>query len=164
MNRIVLYIFSFTLFVSCQNRIKPKGEIKAKVNFYADNFVAIDSAKHPHQLYKLLGKATILDFWASWCRPCRETANPHYLKLYNKYHSRGLNIVGVSTDRHMYFWKKALKQDSLPWVNLIDSTHQILPVFEVNKIPKMFLLNQEGKIISINSWGEKLEKTIDSLL
>lgn len=160
----IFFVLILSLFFACDKKIKPKGEVKPRVNFYAYNFSAIDSAGKKHQLYKRLDKANILDFWASWCRPCRESANPYYLKLYKKYHRKGLNIIGLSSDRHMYFWKKALKEDQLPWINLIDSTHQILPYFEVNKIPKMFVLDKNGKIIAINIWGDRLEKIIDSLL
>ena len=160
----LLFLIVLSWFFSCQTSIKPKGEVRPEINYYAPNFRAIDSSNNYKELYQSLGKVTILDFWASWCRPCRESANPYYLKLYKKYHARGLNIVGVSSDRHMYFWEKALKQDSLPWENLLDSTHLILPKYKVNKIPMMFVLNKNGKIIAINIWGEKLEKTIDSLL
>ncbi len=160
---LIIFVF-FLIAFSCKNDPQPKGEVKPVPGFYAANFVAIDSSLKPHSLYKHLDKANILDFWASWCRPCRESANPHYLKLYKRYHKKGLNIIGLSSDRHMYFWKKALKQDSLPWLNLIDSTHQILPRFEVKRIPKMFVLDRNGKIIGINLWGEQLEHTIDSLL
>ncbi len=111
-----------------------------------------------------MGKATIMDFWASWCRPCRETANPAYKKLYVKYHRKGLNIIGVSTDRHTYFWKKALQQDSLPWLQLIDSTRQILQTYQVKSLPAMYLIDRTGKIVGKNLWGKELDKKIDSLL
>ncbi len=111
-----------------------------------------------------MGKATIMDFWASWCRPCREAANPAYKKLYVKYHRKGLNIIGVSTDRHTYFWKKALQQDSLPWLQLIDSTRQILQTYQVKSLPAMYLIDRTGKIVGKNLWGKELDKKIDSLL
>lgn len=161
MYRLILFFLVLFLF-SCHHG--PKGEVKPLKGYYAPDFTAIDSVLKPHRFYDHLDKANILDFWASWCRPCRESANPHYKKLYDKYHGKGLTIIGLSSDRHLYFWKKVLKQDSLPWVNLIDSTHQILPQFQVKRIPKMFLIDKEGKIIGINLWGEKLERAIDSLL
>jgi len=111
-----------------------------------------------------MGKATIIDFWASWCRPCREAANPAYKKLYQSYQNRGLNIIGVSTDRHTYFWKKALKQDNLPWLQLIDSSRQILQTFKVKSLPAMYLIDRTGKVIGKNLWGKDLKTKIDSLL
>ncbi len=131
---------------------------------YIPYFKAIDSSNNYIDVEQAMGKATIIDFWASWCRPCRESANPAYKKLYEKYHSKGLNILGVSSDRHQYYWKKALREDSLPWIQIIDSTHQILKQFQVKSIPTMLLIDQNGKITGRNLWGKDLEYKIDSLL
>jgi len=111
-----------------------------------------------------MGKATLIDFWASWCRPCREAANPVYKKLYQKYHRRGLNIIGVSTDRHTYFWKKALRQDSLSWFQLLDTTRRILKTFKVKSLPTLYLIDAHGKIVGRNLWGKILSQKVDSLL
>jgi len=131
---------------------------------FIPNFSLLDSTMHRQSIENFMGKATIIDFWASWCRPCREAANPAYKKLYRKYHQKGLQIVGVSSDRHQYFWKEALKQDSLPWPQAIDSTHTLLKKFKVKSIPTMILINSDGKIIGRNLWGEELSIKIDSLL
>jgi thiol-disulfide isomerase/thioredoxin len=156
------------LFFSCQNKyhIAPHSADNEGVAIgqYVYNFKEINPQKEYISLESAMGKATIIDFWASWCRPCREAANPAYLKLYKQYHNKGLNIIGVSSDRHSYFWQKALQQDSLPWTQVIDSTKQILKKYEVQKIPTMFLIDQNGKIVGRNLWGEELQGKIDSLL
>ncbi len=167
MSRLFIIISLAILLARC-NQIgewkHSKGIEKPKVNFYAANFQLPDSTGTYRDFYRHLSQANILDFWASWCRPCRESANPYYQKLYIKYHKRGLNIFGVSGDRHQYFWKQALEQDRIPWINTIDSTHLIYKRFEIKSIPKMFLIDSKGKIIGINLWGENLEKKIDSML
>ena len=131
---------------------------------YIPYFKLPDSTMQRLSVETGMSKATIIDFWASWCRPCREAANPAYKKLYQTYHKRGLNIIGVSTDRHTYFWKKALKQDSLPWLQLIDSSRQILQTYHVKSLPAMYLIDRNGKIVGKNLWGKNLEYKIDSLL
>jgi len=166
------YFWIITLWfglISCQNTSYhiadhlPEDE-GISVGQYVYNFTATNPQKKMISLESAMGKATIIDFWASWCRPCRESANPAYLKLYKKYHNDGLNIIGVSSDRHNYFWKKALKQDTLPWTQVIDSTKMILKKYQVKKIPTMFLIDQHGKIVGHNLWGSELEHKIDSLL
>jgi len=162
----LILIFILSLFACKENpRFKhPKNLEKPIVNFYAPNFYLPDSSGVYRSFYQHLSQANILDFWASWCRPCRESANPYYKKLYTAYHKKGLNIFGVSGDRHQYFWKKALKEDSIPWLNTIDSLHKTYPKFKVKSIPKMFLIDRNAKIIGINLWGKELENKIDSLL
>lgn len=155
--------------VSCQpshRHIAPHKPTQEGVlpGQYIPYFELPDSTNAHISIESGMGKATIIDFWASWCRPCREAANPAYKKLYQKYHKQGLNIIGVSTDRHRYFWKKALKQDSLPWTQMIDTTRQILQDYKVTSLPAMYLINQDGKVIGKNLWGADLAHKIDSLL
>ncbi len=168
MKNIWIIVIWFGL-LSCQNTSyhiaphQPKDE-GTSIGQYVYNFKEINPQNKYISLENAMGKATIIDFWASWCRPCREAANPAYLKLYNEYHNKGLNIIGVSSDRHQYFWQKALKQDSLPWAQVIDSTKRILKKYNVQKIPTMFLIDKNGKIVGRNLWGDELKHKIDSLL
>ncbi len=159
---ISMSIISF----SCEQKefSHAKDLEKADINFYCYNFQLKDSSGVYRDLYRHLSKANILDFWASWCRPCREAANPEYKKLYKKYHNKGLNIIAVSSDRHTYYWKKALKQDSLPWINLLDSTQRVKNKYNIKSYPTMFLVDSKGKIVGKNLWGKELIYKIDSLL
>ncbi len=165
-----LLLFVLIGFLSCRQNpvyhITPHSPEQEGVTAgkYIPNFNLLDSTMQYQPVEKWMGKATIIDFWASWCRPCREAANPAYKKLYLQYHSKGLQIIGISSDRHQYFWKKALKQDSLPWYQAIDSTHLLLKKFQVKSIPGMLLIDQNGRIIGRNLWGADLAHKIDSLL
>ncbi len=169
MNWLKTTIITFFVIVSCHpahRHIAPHKPTQEGVlpGQYIPYFELPDSTNTNISVEAGMGKATIVDFWASWCRPCREAANPVYKKLYQKYHKQGLNIIGVSTDRHRYFWKKALKQDSLTWTQMIDTTRQILQDYKVKSLPAMYLINQDGKVVGKNLWGTDLTRKIDSLL
>ncbi|HLP63620.1 TlpA disulfide reductase family protein [Flavobacterium sp.] len=128
------------------------------------------SAKTPTgkvvSLKESLGKVTIIDFWASWCGPCR-AENPNVVALYNKYHSKGLNIIGVSLDDNAEQWKKAIASDQLTWThvsNLKRWREPIAILYEVEQIPCTFLLDSSGKVIGKDVMGAELEERIQSLL
>jgi len=163
----IIVLFTGIIY-SCQQsyRIAPHDKSLEGVEKgqYIPYFKAIDTTGEFINIEKAMGKATIIDFWASWCRPCRETANPAYRKLYRKYHLKGLNVIGVSSDRRQYFWKKAIKEDVLPWKQVLDSTQRILKLYQVKRLPTMYLIDSHGKVIGRNLWGNVLEHTIDSLL
>jgi thiol-disulfide isomerase/thioredoxin len=110
---------------------------------------------------------TILDFWASWCRPCR-TENPNFVKLYNKYHEKGLNIISVSLDRENQKsrWIKAIEKDNLSWYNVSNLKYWQDPValmYNITSIPATFILDDKGTIIATRLRGSALEKKIDEL-
>ena len=121
------------------------------------------------QIVKLknnLGKITILDFWASWCRPCR-VENPNLVRTYNKFKANGLSIVGVSLDKSKSNWIKAIEDDGLQWTHVSNLQYWNDPIakaYQVRGIPATFILDQNGKIIAKNLRGPALEKKIEELL
>jgi thiol-disulfide isomerase/thioredoxin len=117
-------------------------------------------------LKESLGKVTVIDFWASWCRPCR-AENPRVVALYNRFHSKGLNIIGVSLDEDVDRWKEAIAKDQLTWThvsNLEGWKEPIARLYEVEQIPCTFLLDSSGKVVAKDLMGAQLEKKIQSLL
>jgi peroxiredoxin len=117
-------------------------------------------------LSELKGKVVLIDFWASWCGPCRNN-NPHLIKLYNKFHDKGLEIYGISLDEEVSNWKKAVRHDKLSWVQVIDDKGweaQSAAKYGVDMIPSSFLIDKQGVIRAINIEGSELENNIKELL
>ncbi len=132
----------------------------------APNFIAPTPDGKRLSLNQAMGKVTLIDFWASWCRPCR-VENPYVVSLYRKYHDRGFNIIGVSLDKNKEDWIHAIKKDSLEWQhvsNLKFWQEPIAKLYGVSAIPQTFLLNSKGEIVAKNLRREELEKKIVELL
>lgn len=150
---------------------KEIAELLKKMDAVAIGQVAPDfKAKTPEgneiSLKQSLGKATLVDFWASWCGPCRKE-NPNVVKLYEKYKDKGLVILGVSLDKDAERWKKAIADDKLTWLhvsNLKQWDDEIAKLYSVSSIPSTFLLDKDGKIVAKDLRGEELEKAIEKLL
>lgn len=134
----------------------------------APNFSAPSPSGEEIALYDVLGKVTIIDFWASWCKPCR-MENPNVVKTYNKYHDKGLNIIGVSLDRpgQKDKWVQAIEEDNLTWnhiSNLQFWQEPIAQTYGVRSIPATFILDENGVIVARDLRGEELEAKIAELL
>ncbi|WP_264509676.1 TlpA disulfide reductase family protein [Flavobacterium sp. N1719] len=117
-------------------------------------------------LQSALGKITLLDFWASWCPPCRKE-NPNVVKLYADYHAKGFNILGVSLDEDVAKWKAAIAKDKITWpqVSNLKGWHDpIAKLYGIEEIPTTFLLDAEGNIIARGLTGEALRAKVSSLL
>ena len=117
-------------------------------------------------LKETLGKVTIIDFWASWCGPCR-AENPSVVALYNEFHPQGLNIIGVSLDKDAKKWKEAIAKDKLTWTqvsNLKGWKDPIATTYEVEEIPATFILDAKGNIVAKNRRGDELKAKVKELL
>lgn len=117
-------------------------------------------------LSEMRGKVVLIDFWASWCRPCR-MENPTIVKAYNKYHGRGFDVLGVSLDRDGNAWKNAIQQDGLTWKHVSDLqwwNNAAAQEYGVSSIPFSVLVDKDGKVIDKNLRGPALEAKLAEVL
>jgi peroxiredoxin len=125
-----------------------------------------DSTNKTVQLTDFQGKYVLLDFWASWCVPCRRE-NPFLKELYEKYHVKGLEIIGISLDKEKKNWVNAIKTDKLNWIQLTDfkaNESEVVKLYDVKNIPQNFLLDTKGKILAKNLQGDALKEKLASLI
>ncbi len=132
----------------------------------APAFQAKDSNGSNVNLQSYRGKLVLLDFWASWCGPCRQES-PTLVRLYNAYRDKGFTILSVSIDTSEEKWKNAIKKDGYTWTNVsdLDGYGGATPaLYAVTAIPNSFLLDEDGKIIGKNLRGKNLERKLKELM
>lgn len=132
----------------------------------APNFSAPSPEGKTISLKESLGKVTIIDFWASWCGPCR-AENPNVVAMYNELHSKGLNIIGVSLDKDAAKWKEAIAKDKLTWTHVSNLKFWDEPIakqYNVQSIPATFILDAKGNIVAKDLRGNALKAKVKELL
>ena len=136
------------------------------LNKQAPSFSMTDNYNRQFYLDSLKGKYVLLDFWASWCKPCREE-NPNVEKAYRLYRKRDFTIISVSLDSNMHEWKKALDDDNLYWQNVADFKEWKSPVvnqYKITALPFNVLLDTTGKIIAADLRGRDLTMKLNEVL
>ncbi len=129
-------------------------------------FTQNDPEGKPVKLSDFQGKYVLVDFWASWCGPCR-LENPNVVKAYQKYHDKGLEILGVSLDRTKNAWLTAIKKDGLTWTHVSDLKgwkNEVAVMYGIQAVPQNLLLDKTGRIIGKNLKGAALEAKLARLL
>ena len=157
-------------------KTKPGRKIKTKldglnsvaVGQKAPEFAAPNPEGKMITLKESLGKATIIDFWGSWCEPCRKKS-PEFVALYNEFHDKGLNFIGVAREKkgERVQWKEAINKDKLNWIHVSNLQYWQDPIaikYSVEGIPSTFLLDQNGIIVGKNLSTPELKLKLTAML
>lgn len=152
-----------------QSALEVRKMINSRLNIQvgskAPDFVQLDTVGKPFALSVLKGKYVLLDFWASWCAPCRQE-NPNVLKVYNQYKNSNFTVLAVSIDVNKDQWIRAVLEDGLPWKQVSDLKPKNVAsrLYGVTAIPMNFLIDPTGKIIGVNLRGADLAKAVGNAI
>jgi peroxiredoxin len=139
---------------------------KTAIGKFAIDFTQNDTLGNPVTLSSFKGKYVLLDFWASWCHPCR-AENPNVVKAFNKYKDKNFTVVSVSLDNNKDKWLKAIHDDGMPWTHVSDLKYwknDVATKYGINSVPQNFLIDPQGRIIAKNLRGEALEEKLAELI
>ncbi len=131
-----------------------------------EDFIQNDTEGKPVSLSSFRGKYVLIDFWASWCRPCRQE-NPNVVENYNKFKNKNFTVLGVSLDKAKPAWVEAIGMDGLTWSHVSDLqgwSNAVAQQFKIQSIPQNILIGPDGKIIAKNLRGPDLEAKLSKLL
>ena len=154
------------------NVAKPRTQKRSRNDLIQPGMVMPDIALNDpdgeeRALSDLRGKVVLVDFWASWCGPCRRE-NPNVVRAWNEYHDRGFEVFSVSLDRDVTKWKRAIDQDGLIWPHHISDLKGwgsvATQLYGISSIPHAILIDREGTVVATHLRGNQLEQALDKLL
>jgi peroxiredoxin len=148
------------------NSQKQEEAASSILNKQAPDFTLPDINGKPVPLSSLRGKYVLVDFWASWCKPCRDE-NPNVVKVFQQFRDKNFTVLGVSLDKEKDPWVKAIKDDQLNWTHVSDLkfwNSLIVPMYGIESIPYNVLLDPNGVVIADNLRGAALEAKLSEVI
>jgi len=144
----------------------PAPAVGTDIGMTAPDFVMNDQNGKPLMLSQFKGKVIVLDFWATWCGPCRREL-PHFKELWGKYKSKDVVFIGISLDKDLEKWKQFIKTENMDWFHVADGkfwSNAIAQQYGVESIPSVWVIDNMGVIKGKHLYGGEVESTIEQVV